>query len=167
MPPPVIHELPVDPPINNTLAGDRIEIVGSTLKVWRGPTLIAERTLVLPGTTVESGVIPATRDLTSVFYIEDRKMPGITATNTNVAINETTGTIRFDFSNGDQREFQDLNALKSAVQKYDTDVSIAQDIVILKAIRNSPDGSNLTTMVGQGVSCDFNGTHPIVFSTEI
>jgi hypothetical protein len=141
--------------------------VGSTLKVWRGLTLIAERTLVLPGTATESGVIPATRDLTSVFYFQEApKMPGASAVNTNVAVSEA-GVIRFDFSNGDQREFASLTELENAVKKYDTDTAVAEDMVILKAFRNSPDGSNLHTMVNEGVTCDFNGTKPIIFSTEV
>lgn len=82
-------------------------------------------------------------------------MPAVSATIQNVAVNQTTGTIRFDFTNGTQREFADFEALQTLANSYDSDVTRAEDLAIVSAVRRSPDGSNLD--VCNGVTCTVDG----------
>lgn len=160
---PTIHEVPLTPAAY-VPAGTRIIVEGNVLKLVHGQTVIAQQTIVLPGADVSDGSIPTARQLTSVFIVkEGPKMPGIVAVNTGVAIG-VDGSITFSFSDGQSKEFADLAQLAFELSSIDTDVDMAKKMLCLKAYRNSPDGANMTTMVGASCSIDFNADVPVVLT---
>jgi hypothetical protein len=97
------------------------------------------------------------------FYREEH-MPGTLVTMTDVA--RSGEIVRFKFANGTEREFPTLEAAKSAVEYLDSEDTTGEDALILKAIRNSPDGANLETMIGASFSADFNANVPFVLTQE-
>lgn len=158
------RRLTVDPPLQ-LLAGDQIVRVSKTLvRQMRGSTIVAERTLVLPGSEEIPGPVAAPVSVADLFYYEEKRMPGIVATMTNVT--ETpAGAVNFAFPDGGL-QFSTWEDIPNQIN-LDTDPDFAKKIAILKAFRNSPDGTNKTTMVGGSVSVDFNGDTPIVLTPPL
>lgn len=163
---PTIHEVPLTPSIF-VPSGTEIVIEGTTLKLIHAGRVLATRSLALPGTDVSAGVIPTARQLTSVFIVQEGpKMPGVIAVNTGVSIG-VDGAITFQFSDGESKEFADLTQLYNECKPIDTEVETAKKMICLKAYRNSPDGANLSTMVGASCAIDFNADIPVVLTPAV
>lgn len=90
-------------------------------------------------------------------------MPGQVVTMVD-ASRGANGVVRFNFSNGTQREFADDAAALEDTKYIDTEPKVLEDALILKTYRNSPDGANLENMVGGSVSSDFTASIPIVLT---
>lgn len=91
-------------------------------------------------------------------------MPGIVSTLTDVV--RSGEIIRFKFAGGTEREFADLPTALAAVEYLDTTEETTQDVLILKTLRNSPDGANLENILGAQCSADFNANSPLVLTVE-
>ena len=89
-------------------------------------------------------------------------MPGVMATLTDVNVNQTTGSITFVFADGGL-QFSSIEQILEQLT-FDTDPDFPKKLLILKAIRNSPDGANLSTMVGGTATADFNAATPIIIT---
>lgn len=159
------RRLTVSPPLQ-LLAGDEIVRVSPTVvRQMRGSTIVAERTLTLPGAVEdETGPVSAPVSVADLFYYEEKKMPGIVATMTSVT-EAPSGAVNFNFPDGGL-QFSAWEEIPNQIT-FDTDADFAKKLAILKAYRNSPDGTNKTTGVGGTVSVDFNGDTPIVFTPPV
>lgn len=91
-------------------------------------------------------------------------MAGQNVAMTQVQLNQSTGAVTISFSNGVNREYSDIESAKSAVQYLDTQSAVAEDSLILKMFRRSPDGTNLENMVGGAVAINFDADVPFVLT---
>lgn len=145
--------------------GDVAQIEGDKIRVYHNGNVIAERNLA-NGKTLTETPWATERVFKSVYVVEEGpKMPGVIATMTDVVVNEGTGAIRFDFSDGTQREFSNRADALDSVQYLDTDVATVQDAAILKSLRNSPDGANLANFVGGTVAFDYSSVQPMLINS--
>lgn len=152
-----IRRYEVSPPFDHQ-AGDRYERAGKTVRQVRGGLTVATRavTEVVPlaaqwhvgGSSVNE-------------FFEEFHMPGVVQTLVDVIKSNATGVIRFKFADGTEREFPDFEALSAQAAYLDTEGETAQDMLILKTVRNSPDGANLENMVGGSVAIDFSANTPV------
>lgn len=146
--------------------GDVTRIEGDKLRVYRDELLIDERDLI-GGNVLTEPPWDVERVFERVYvFVEGPKMPGTIATQTDVIVNQSTGTIRFKFADGSEREFESFAAAVTAVEKYDTSPEVVQDLTILRSLRNSPDGANLETMIGILCASDFTASQPVVFGDQ-
>lgn len=164
------HKPTVDPPLAVQI-GDVLLPVPGKIEHWRNGIKIGERLLSLPGPVVainpEDGTpVTATDTLTHLFFFVEKKMPGIIETLTQVTKNQTTGAVHFGFDDID-REFADEATALAAVEYLDTEGQTAQDILILKTLRKSPDFTNLENMVGGSCSLDMQAIVPVVLTEPI
>lgn len=147
------------------LPGDTASISGNQMIVTRNGQVVAVRIL-----TGEAVIVPLGADyqevIDRVMYFWRAPVAGIVATLTNVVKNLTTGAIRFDFSNGSQREFANGAAAIAETDYLDTSPTIAEDVLIRKTLVNSPDETNLHTVVGGKCSIDMNANNPVTLTID-
>ena len=94
-------------------------------------------------------------------------MPGTGTTLTNVRVDTGNGHVLFDFSDGTELEFTNWADALSQTQYLDTVAQTVQHMLVLKSVRNSPDGSNMSNMVGGSILSDFSAQLPIVCTAPI
>lgn len=148
-------------PIADHQPGDRWQRVGMKMRQYRNEVLIATHDLVSVTQIVEPQY-DGTGPITS--FLVEQNMPGIISTLTDVV--RAGEVIRFKFAGGTEREFADLPSALAAVEHLDTDETVTQNVLILKTIRNSPDGANLENILGASCSADFNANNPLVLTVE-
>lgn len=82
-------------------------------------------------------------------------------TMTGVAKDNNTGVITWQFGpEGIEKTIEQSLSVRDELQHIET----AKKLLIAKAIANSPDGTNLETMVGVVCTIDFDANDPISFS---
>lgn len=91
-------------------------------------------------------------------------MPGQNVSMTNVRENQSTGVIIVDFSSGNQREFPNWEAVGEIAANIDSTPDLAENILLGKAYRASPDGTNKTTQQGASVSTNLLASEPVVYT---
>lgn len=91
-------------------------------------------------------------------------MAGQNVTLTRVAHNTTTGVVNLFFSNGSIREYSSWTEMVASVGAVDEVSDTAESILLLKAARSSPDGTNMEAMVGAQVSVNGHASQPVVFT---
>ena len=91
-------------------------------------------------------------------------MPGQNVSMTQVRENQTTGVIIVDFSSGTQLEFASWEAVGEIAANIDSTPELAEKILLGKAYRASPDGTNKTTQIGASVSTNLLAAEPIVYT---
>lgn len=140
-------------------------IVGNVLQIWRDGVLIEIRTLT-PGPIVEPSPVAIARTISELFIFKETKMPGQNVALTRVQLNQSTGAVTFSFSNGNNREYGSVEDAMNAseIAGLDTSGALAENALILKTFRNSPDGTNLENMVGGSVAVNFNADVPFVLT---
>lgn len=153
---------PLSAPLSVTI-GDRVEVEGTTAWLLRGEHYVDSREI---GESVEyePPALVAPHELTEVIFFRRDPMPAAAVTLTNVTINQTSGVIRADFSDGSQLEHSDFAALVSAVDEYDTQTDHAKNLLLLALVRRSPDGSNLDALNGSSCTIDGQAANPVQFS---
>lgn len=158
------QQVTLDAPLH-LLAGDSCIAVGSVLQVWRDGVLIETRTLT-PGPIVSPNPVSSNRTITELFYFKETKMPGQNVALTRVQLNQSTGAVTFSFSNGNNREYGSVEDAMNAseIAGLDSTGALAENALILKTFRNSPDGTNLENMVGGSVAVNFNADVPFVMT---
>jgi hypothetical protein len=153
------RRLPISPPFV-MLPGDTIKLNGSVIEQRRGTVIVATRTYTHPGPSYEPGTTPAKRTISEVYFFEETNMPGKTAVLVDASRNNATGEIAFEFSDGSQLTYGSLQNALTAVEYLDSSIDVCHHALILKTIRNSPDGANLENMVGAQFVVDFNADRP-------
>lgn len=102
-------------------------------------------------------------DQITSLYLETT-MPGQNVSMTNVRENQTTGVIIVDFSSGTQLEFASWADVGSIADNIDAIPELAEKILLGKAYRASPDGTNKTTQIGASVSTNLLASEPVVYT---
>lgn len=144
--------------------GDTAIVTGNVVSFLRNGIVVATRVISAESEPValES---QSSESINHVMFFRSKPVAGIQATITNAVRNPSTGAIRFDFASGNQREFTGgLDEAISAVSYLDTDVATAEDMLILKTLRRSPDGANLENCIGAQCSCDFNANDEMILT---
>lgn len=88
-------------------------------------------------------------------------MSGSMATLLTPRKNLGSGIITFPFSDGDSIEIPSGAAGMELTNYIDTTNVLAKHILIRKTLLNSPDETNLTTMVGATCAVDCNANQPM------
>lgn len=153
---------PLSSPIQ-VLPGDSLEVEGSTVWLKRNDHYIDSRTIGVANVFVPVA-FSEHHTLDHVIYWRKKPMPAAAVTITNVTVNQASGVIRADFSDGTQNEFADFATLLSAVEDYDTATDHAKNLLLLALIRRSPDGSNLDALNGSSCTIDGQAATPVQFS---
>lgn len=91
-------------------------------------------------------------------------MAGVTATLVGATRSLTTGEITFEFSDGSGQNYGSWEDAVAVADSIDSDPTFAKRLLIMAAIRSSPDGSNLQAQVGSMVAIDGNAATPVLFS---
>lgn len=156
----MINKYTINPPIVKQ-AGDVIKIVGKRLEQWRGPMLIRSVDLTAPQKLLEIATVGG--EVISELFLEVG-MPGQNVSMTQVRENQTTGVIIVDFSSGTQLEFASWDAVGEIAANIDSTPDLAEKILLGKAYRESPDGTNKTTQIGASVSTNLLAANPIVYN---
>lgn len=143
-------------------SGDLVQQVGNQLIVIRGGQVIATRELSGESVSVPT-TIEAHQVIDKAIFFRSYPVAGIQATIT-AATRNPNGSVLFSFASGSQREFTSIEQALTQVQYLDADASTAEDMLILKTLRRSPDGANLENCIGAQVSADFNANEEIVLT---
>lgn len=156
-----IATIPLGFPLNKltdaiTQIGWRANVKRDNVTIWEGDLRPISEPIVGMLWTVDVGA--------NQIIWEAPNMPGQTLSVVSV-VEQATGTVLFNFSNGNQRSVSDdwANAAEFA-DAIDATDDFLEKFLIAKAFRNSPDGSNKTTTVGAGVSANLLASVPIVYT---
>ena len=88
-------------------------------------------------------------------------MAGQSVVMTSVAQNQTTGVVTIRYSNGSERTFTNWAEINQSLGEMDQQSDLAEKILALKAYRNSPDGTDKTTMLDVNCTINFDAGTPI------
>lgn len=145
------------------LPTDDVRLNGPNVEVVRDGIVIASQAIG-GGSEVEIGEPATARLMTELFILEEIKMPGQNVSCTRVTENAVSGSVTFHFSSGNSRELPNWAAAGGIADTLDADTPHAEDILIGKAYRSSPDGSNKTNQVGASVSVNLLADVPVVYT---
>jgi hypothetical protein len=155
-----IRKYTIDPPFTHQ-SGDTYAREGNILKQIRGGITVDAR-------TVSTGPLLTSQEhigggQVTAFY-EEHNMPGQNVSCTKVTENQTTGSVTFSFSSGNNTELSDWAAAGQIADQVDAVPDFAEKLLIAKAFRASPDGANKTTQVGASVSMNCLADVPAVYT---
>lgn len=156
----MINGFTINPPLVK-LAGDVVTINGRTLEQWRNGQIVRSIQLVQPQ-PLETIQAVGSETITTVYV--EVGMPGQNVSMTNVRENQTTGVIIVDFSSGTQIEFASWADVGLVADAVDSTTDLAEKVLLGKAFRSSPDGTNKTTQIGASVSTNLLASTPIVYT---
>ena len=158
----MMRKVTVSPPLMRK-PGDEFALVPGKIQQWRGGNLIAERTIDVLGSPV------VTNDFfgTSIghFYLE--QVMGVSATITNVTINQVTGQINTVFSDGQGRQYSNWADFVAQRGGLDADNELCRSLLELRLLGVTPDGSNLDALNGSTVTIDRQAATPVQFSLTV
>lgn len=141
--------------------GDVLEIgPNSTVYQKRNGVVVGQATFVV-GQPVSSFPASQAATISSLFFFQEIKMPGVIETLNSV---QRDGDVLYFNFDGAQLEFPSIADALNVVGLLDTEAATARHMLILKTLRNSPDGANLETMVGGSCSLDFQAATPVVIT---
>lgn len=138
--------------------GDEVKLAGGMLQVWNGNTIISTFPVTL-GPQTSIGPAAESRTIHTLFLVEEVKMPGVTSAITGAERNPN-GSIVVHFSSNN-REFGSFEELMSTVASLDTTTELAEDILLMKLVQRSPDGSNLENMNGGSCTVNRDAAEPV------
>lgn len=142
------------------LPGDMVQQIGNQLVVIRGGQVVATRDL-----TAESSVVPLevteAQTVSSAIFFRSRPVPGQSQVLNDVQRNTETGEVTFLFSDGNSTIYPSWEVARQELSVLDSSPEFAQKILMYKAITNSPDGTNMTTMNGVQCAINFQAAVPI------
>lgn len=98
----------------------------------------------------------------SKFYLE-QGMAGQNVALTRVEIGEQ-GQVSFTFGDGSGLEYPNWDALQDEANSIDTNVALAQKMIIAKSYRNDPAGVNKANFVGGQCSVNMDADQPIILT---
>jgi hypothetical protein len=91
---------------------------------------------------------------------------GTQLTQTKVVRDDAAGVIRFTFSNGVERELN-ITQMEGIANSFDGEDAFLENLAIAIAFRNSPDGSNVTTIVGASLSCNLLSDQKVIYTPPV
>ena len=141
-------------------SGDSIRQIGNQLIVTRDGQVIATRELSGESVSVTS-IIDDSQVISSAIFFRSLPVSGVLATLLAPHKNNATGIITFPFSDGDSIELASIEEGMTVTNYLDTNNVIAKHVLIRKTLLNSPDGTDLHTMVGATCSMDCNANQPM------
>lgn len=139
-----------------------IDFAAGKIFQLRAGAVIAERHLALPGLSLGDNP-PATfagSVHSVVYYQETRPM---TKTVTNVSVGGT-GLVTFKFSDGQSRDVPTHADGVALADTLDVDGNLTENLLIAKAYRHSPDGTDLQAIVGSTATIDTAAANPVQFN---
>ena len=153
------REVPLVPSFT-AQAGDSVgfDPATQTAYVLRGGVRVAEWALVGPGTPLPPSQFEGPQNLTRVIYFRSRHMAVKTCTGVSVG---GSGSVTFKFSDGNQRELTNHAAGVELANDLDSNDALAENILIAKAYRHSPDGTALADVIGSTCTIDTAAENPI------
>jgi hypothetical protein len=144
------------------LPGDVVRVIGNQIVITRGNVVVGTRQLIGESEPV-AGLNEAETVYRAIFW-RAKPVPGINQVLTEVRKSATTGIITIFFSNGESREYADFETMRAAVEYLDTNNETAQDALVLRLVRRSPEGTDLENQVGSSCSINFDAAVPIVIT---
>lgn len=140
------------------LVGDIATVIGNQLVITRDGAVVATRFIESQESPVPLGA-EQVETINHILYFWRPPVQGIIVTLADVTKNTANGEISFTFQNT-TRSFSNVAQIRDATDYIDTQDKLAQDILIRKTIINSPDETNLTTMVGKKCAIDIQANVP-------
>lgn len=143
------------------VAGDQYARVGSELRQMRGATVVATRDLSEATKEVLTDSDHIGPSQTTAFYEEFAVATAKTLTNVSVS---GAGAIIVTF-NDNQVELSGGHADGVAIaEALDANGALAEQILIAKMYRHSPDGTDIGDAIGSSVLVDSQADTPIVYT---
>ena len=139
--------------------GDQVIRDGNTITVIRGNQVVATRTIGQAQVAITAAQYAET--VSSVVFFRSNPVAGQSVVMTGISQNPTTGVVIVRYSNGNQREFTSWEEITTTLGEMDQQPDLAEKILALKAYRNSPDGTDKTTMLDVNCTINFDAGTPI------
>ena len=149
---------PLDAPLQIQV-GDEVIRDGNTITVIRGNVVVATRTI--GQAQVAATAAQFDESVSSIIFYKGNPVAGQSVVLNRVTENATTGVITFHYADGSGVEYPNWAAVGQQLGVMDQQAELAQQIIALKSFRNSPDGSNKTTMVDVQCAVNFDAGTPI------
>lgn len=143
-------------------AGDVFLLNGYIYEQWRSGVKIDERNLLQMSKAPLVEPFHSGDDQITNLFLE-KPMPGTNVSCTNVQENQATGAVTFSFSDDENLEIANWEAVGAIADTVDADGQMGRNILMGRAFRASPDGSNKTTQVGASVSVNLQADTPIAY----
>jgi len=140
--------------------GDSVQQVGNQLIVTRGGQVVAIRNLTGDTASVSS-IVESGQVIDRAIFFRSYPVPGQSQVLQSVNRNTATDEVSFNFADGNSSIFPSWEQAKQDLQALDSTPEFAQKILMYKSIANSPDGTNMTTMVGVQCAVNFQAAVPI------
>ena len=149
---------PLDAPLQIQV-GDEVIRDGNTITVIRGNVVVATRTIGQAQVAATSAQFSET--VSSVVFFRSNPVAGQSVVMTSISQNPTTGVVLINYSNGTQKEYASWSDIEAQLGVMDQQSQLAENIIALKAYRNSPDGTDKTTMLNVQCAVNFDAGTPI------
>lgn len=140
--------------------GDTTQIVGNQLLVIRNNAVIATLDLTQQSEPVSLEVL-SPEQVNKIIFFKENPVPGQSQVLQSVSRNTANDEVTFNFADGTSSTFPSWEDAKQQLQGLDSTPEFAQKILMYKSIANSPDGTNMTTMVGVQCAVNFQAAVPI------
>lgn len=155
----MIRKYTFNPPIESQ-HGDTFERAGRYFIQKRGQAIVGTWDLNATQSVTLDQFDSKGRSITDLYL--EIVMPGQNVSMTNVRENATTGVVIVNFSSGTELEFASWNDVGAVADSLDAGPEFAEKILLGKAFRASPDGTNKTTQIGASVSVNLLANEPVV-----
>nr|NDG08103.1 hypothetical protein [Oxalobacteraceae bacterium] len=139
--------------------GDLVLQDDNQISVVRNGVIVATRTFG-PETLANTAATSA-ETVSKVVFFRSNPVAGQSVVMTSVAQNQTTGVVTIRYSNGSERTFTNWAEINQSLGEMDQQSDLAEKILALKAYRNSPDGTDKTTMLDVNCTINFDAGTPI------
>ncbi len=152
------YTAPLNQPVT-ILVGDQVVIENGQLVVVRAGIVVATRSI--GAAQVADTAAQFQETVSNVLFYKGNPVPGQSVVMTNISQNPTTGVIVITYSNGRQQEYNSWSDIETQLGAMDQEPDLAEKIIALKAYRNSPDGTDKTTMLNVQCAVNFDAGTPI------
>ncbi len=153
------RQITIEPMV--VMRGDVLQIVGSQLLIIRDNTVIATYDLTT-NSEVASTEILVPELISKLIFFKERAVPGQSQVIQSVSRpNSETDEVSFNFADGNSIIYPSWETAKQELSVLDSSPEFAQKILMYKSIVNSPDGTNMTTLVGVQCAVNFQAAVPI------
>jgi hypothetical protein len=141
---------------------DEITLVGSRITIKRNGTVIYSARLDAISQPFEICGFGNQAAINTIFW--EKRMPGINVALQGVIENQTSGTVRFQFSDGTENEYSAWADVSDIADQIDADSVWLKKLIIARSYRSSPGGENKTTQVGAQASANLVASEPITYT---
>lgn len=91
-------------------------------------------------------------------------MPGINVSLVAVHENQTTGVVRFVWSDNSENEYSRWQDVADIADSIDADSTWLKKLIVARSYRRSPGGEDKTTQVGAQASANLVAAEPIAYT---